>query len=359
MAKTWGVPGKRQTYLSPGEQIAKMPKVPLNANPLNAWDYKKSKYRRIDLFPKAVSENTQQGGVIPVTSGVVPVVTPTSTPSVSNTPTPTPTSTTTPTLTSTLTSTPTPTSTTTPTPTPSASVWTPANFTGLWDWWSSDYGVNVINTDDVDQWTGHSGNVLLPFNTGAYPKIINSDSDFNNQPSIELNSVQAAADVGMSVDNNTNTTDKTLLVVGYVDSWVGFDSMLLAINPGAAPRMGIWASNTQYLTYFNDGLGDNVVYAGTSPTAPVYQFVKISYNRSTGDYIYGASTTNDFNTNIETRTGQTGADYIGAKFALCNYGGAYGITPNFRVVEYIAIDGIPSSTEYNNFEAYLTSKYGL
>jgi len=64
MAKTWGIPGKRQTYLSPGEQIAKMPKVPLNANPLQSWDYKKSKYRRIDLFPKAVSENTQQGGVV-------------------------------------------------------------------------------------------------------------------------------------------------------------------------------------------------------------------------------------------------------------------------------------------------------
>jgi uncharacterized delta-60 repeat protein len=87
MAKTWGVPGKRQTYLSPGEQIAKMPKVPLNANPLNAWDYKKSRYRRIDLYPKAVSENTQQGGVIPVTSGVVPDVTPTASPTLTPTPT--------------------------------------------------------------------------------------------------------------------------------------------------------------------------------------------------------------------------------------------------------------------------------
>jgi len=68
MAKTWGVPGKRQTYLSPGEQIAKMPKVPLNANPLQAWDYKKSRYRRIDLYPKAVSENAQQGGVVALAS---------------------------------------------------------------------------------------------------------------------------------------------------------------------------------------------------------------------------------------------------------------------------------------------------
>lgn len=87
MAKTWGVPGKRQTYLSPGEQIAKLPKVPLNANPLNAWDYKKSKYRRVDLYPKAVSKNAQQGGVVPVTSAVVPDVTPTSTPTLTNTPT--------------------------------------------------------------------------------------------------------------------------------------------------------------------------------------------------------------------------------------------------------------------------------
>jgi hypothetical protein len=77
MAKTWGIPGKRQTFLSPGEQIAKMPKVPLNANPLESWDYKKSRYQRIDLYPKAVSENTQQGGVIPVTSGVTPSPTPT------------------------------------------------------------------------------------------------------------------------------------------------------------------------------------------------------------------------------------------------------------------------------------------
>ena len=114
MAKTWGVPGKRQTYLSPGEQIAKMPKVPLNANPLLSWDYKKSKYRRIDLYPKAVSENTQQGGVIPVTASAVPL-TPTPTPSLTPTNTPTPSSTTTPT----------PTTTTTPTVTPTPSM-TPA-----------------------------------------------------------------------------------------------------------------------------------------------------------------------------------------------------------------------------------------
>jgi len=72
MAKTWGILGKIKTYLSPGEQIIKMPKVPLNANPLQAWDYKKSKYRRIDLYPKAVSENAQQGGVVSISTQPTP-----------------------------------------------------------------------------------------------------------------------------------------------------------------------------------------------------------------------------------------------------------------------------------------------
>lgn len=82
MAKTWGIPGKRQTFLSPGEQMKNMPKVPLNANPLNAWDYKKSRYARVDLYPKAVSENSQQGGVVAATSVIVPDVTPTVTPTI-------------------------------------------------------------------------------------------------------------------------------------------------------------------------------------------------------------------------------------------------------------------------------------
>ena len=286
----------------------------------------------------------------------------TSTPTLTGTPPLTPTVTSTPTLTSTATLTPTvtPTLTQTLTPTASQGPWTPNNFTGIWDWWTSDYGVNVINTDDVNQWTGHNGNVLTAFNTGQYPKKINSDSDFNNEPSIELNPNQVSADVGMSTNNNANNTSKTLLLVGYVDNWsIGIDSQLVSINPNVTPRMAIWASNTQYLTYFNDGLGDDVVYAGSKASAPTYQFVKMSYDRSTGDYIYGASDINDFNSNIDTRAGQTNRNYTGGIFGLCNYAGVYGFTPNIRVVEFIVIDGVPTTTEYNNYEAYLTTKYGI
>lgn len=84
MPKIWGIPGKMQKLLSRPEQEARLPKVPLNANPTEAWDYKKSRYRRIDLMPRA--EAVQQGGVVPqATSGPVP--SPTATPTTTVTPT--------------------------------------------------------------------------------------------------------------------------------------------------------------------------------------------------------------------------------------------------------------------------------
>jgi hypothetical protein len=59
-SKTWGVLGKQQTFYAPTHFMGE--KVPLNANPLDSWDYKKSKYRRIDLVPK--NDGQQAGTVI-------------------------------------------------------------------------------------------------------------------------------------------------------------------------------------------------------------------------------------------------------------------------------------------------------
>jgi hypothetical protein len=115
-SKTWGVLGKQQTFYAPTHFMGE--KVPLNANPLDSWDYKKSKYRRIDLVPK--NDGQQAGTVIgqitptPSATSVTPTPSPTSvtpTPTSSSTPTPTPT------ITATNTGTPTQTPTNTPTPT--------------------------------------------------------------------------------------------------------------------------------------------------------------------------------------------------------------------------------------------------
>ena len=64
VGKTWGVLGKHQTYYGPTHFMGE--KVPLNNNPFNSWDYKKSNYRRIDGRPAEV----QQAGTVPQTISV-------------------------------------------------------------------------------------------------------------------------------------------------------------------------------------------------------------------------------------------------------------------------------------------------
>ena len=114
--KVWGVLGKQETFYSPEQFQDKGRIIPLNANPLEAWDSTRSRYIRRPQMPPMPNDG-QQGGV--VGTAAVPDVTPT--PTSSETPTPTPTETTTPTPTTTPTntetSTPTPTSSVTPTPT--------------------------------------------------------------------------------------------------------------------------------------------------------------------------------------------------------------------------------------------------
>lgn len=87
--KTWGVLGKQQTYYYQPGLVAKNGKTPLNANAFDAWDAKKSKYRRVDLVPRQMDNDGQQAGVVPqVSSG--PVVSPTPNPTPTPTATPIP-----------------------------------------------------------------------------------------------------------------------------------------------------------------------------------------------------------------------------------------------------------------------------
>jgi hypothetical protein len=90
--KLWGVLGKQKEYYHPNQFVARI--VPLNANPLDAWDTKRSRYKRIDGF----SNDDQQAGVVPeVSSG--PSISPSPTPTLTNTPTTTSSPTPTPSIT--------------------------------------------------------------------------------------------------------------------------------------------------------------------------------------------------------------------------------------------------------------------
>lgn len=89
--KLWGIPGKLQKLYSPakfqGERI-----IPLNDNPLDAWDTKRSKYRRRELIPREQQmDGINESSLTPIpslTPSVTPSITPTQTITPTNTPTP-------------------------------------------------------------------------------------------------------------------------------------------------------------------------------------------------------------------------------------------------------------------------------
>lgn len=93
--KTWGVLGKQKTYYAPSQYLEGKTKVPLNNTPVDAWDYKKSKYYRVDLVPNEI----QQHGVVPQVTSTGPSITPSPTPTITTTNTPSFTPTNTPSVT--------------------------------------------------------------------------------------------------------------------------------------------------------------------------------------------------------------------------------------------------------------------
>jgi len=72
--KTWGVLGKQETFYSPEQFQDESKTLPLNANPLEAWDSTRSRYRKRLQGP--LFNDFQQGGVVPQ---ITPSPTPTPT----------------------------------------------------------------------------------------------------------------------------------------------------------------------------------------------------------------------------------------------------------------------------------------
>jgi hypothetical protein len=170
-SKIWGVPGKIKEYYSPGKFQADKRIVPLNANPLEAWDTKNSRYRRVDLIPREVPPNVQQMDGInessnQPTSG--PVVSPTPSPTLTQTPSSTPSPT--PSFTPTMTQTQTPSLTPSSTPYP-----LPINPSLWWD--SSDSSTFTLissgGTNYVSRWNskGTSTWSLSGSNTDQMPTL--------------------------------------------------------------------------------------------------------------------------------------------------------------------------------------------
>jgi hypothetical protein len=258
--------------------------------------------------------------------------------------------------------TPTPTNTTTPTktPTPSAAPWTPAQMTGLWDWWSASSGV-VTGFGYVINWEGYNGNLLVPLNNNTNNSYISSDSSFNNQPSVNINTTQLlAGDVGLTtLVSSASSVSKCQIIVGQVIWKTNSDTSIIgAWGAENNPRFAMFSQpGTPLVDYYADVSGYN---QGTGYFEPSnYVFARQQYNFSNGELRYYESSANTFNNQIGTYTASSGLNFVNGYFTVGSYRGQFASTPNMKVVEVIGLNAIPSGSELTQLSTYLTNKYGL
>lgn len=358
-SKTWGVLGKQETYYAPTHFMGE--KVPLNANPTDAWDYKKSRYRRVDLVPKtdgqqagAVPQGTATPTPTPSSTPVTPTPTPTntSTPtpsatssSVTPTPTSTSTSTPTPTITSTSTSTPTPTITSTSTPTPTLTptpsstpvAFKPSNLSNLQLWFDSTSGASVSS------WTNYG---LLGGSA--------SQGTSTRQPAL------VSGTLGSYTGQALNFTSRDNMTIGFASTnFSAMTAFLVIEQTSNTDQYGIFGPVT-YQVYGSPSL----IRISHSPSTITLSQANSSTLSSQPVLFISSGDTSAFDAellagSLGTFTGTKSADSSGVSLTSMQFGTDPGVTTNgnFNIYEHIVYNRKLNSTEYNQVVNYLKSKY--
>lgn len=380
--KLWGVLGKQKEYYHPNQFVGE--RVPLNANPLDAWDTKRSRYKRVDLVPRNAANDEQQSGV-PETSSSVPSVTPTPTvtSTSTNTPTPTQTNTQTPTNTATKTSTPTPTVTPSSTPYPlpeTPSLWYDATNVGSIDYITSggtNYVANwrsigvyqktlsaaTVNTAPV--WSGSS---QMPGSPNVVRFISSAVSGTTKYLSQRFDTtlipqsggtyfVVVAAPTGSSFTGTTTATfgQLTRLMSGNTTTG-GFDIGGLNVNTllqsfsqsntGTFQQGKQGVINANQFTYSATNLNNKFLIAATLPYPTGYMEMEINQSGFTSpNFFTGNSVANSFN------QVSFGGLYLS--------GGTFNANTNnnSEIGEYMFYNRVLSQSEIEAVQNYLRDKW--
>jgi hypothetical protein len=216
--KVWGVLGKQETFYSPEQFQDKGRIIPLNANPLEAWDTTRSRYIRRPQMPPMANDG-QQSGV--VGTAAVPDVTPTPTATETSTPTPTATETSTPTPTQT--NTPSITPSITPSSTPYILPETPALWYDATNIGSIDY-ISSGGTDYVSAWRS----------IGTYQKTVTGVTT-NTMPIWSGSSQMPGSPLIVRWTKQSNTALRQFLTQRFDSTRIpqsGFTTFVVFANPG-------------------------------------------------------------------------------------------------------------------------------
>ena len=380
--KTWGVLGKQQTYYYQPGLVGKNGKTPLNASAFEAWDAKKSKYRRVDLVPRQMENDGQQAGVVP--QGGAPVPSPTPTMTQTNTPTNTQTSTPTNTPTNTATQTSTPTPTLTPSSTPYPLPATPSLWYDATNVSSIDY-ITSGGTDYVANWRS----------IGTYQKTL-SAATINNSPIWSGSSQMPGAPkvirfMSSAVSGTTNYLsqrfDSTLIpqsggtyfivvaspsggtfggsalaTFGFIGRLLsgntttgGFDAgtqqnlssqTLTSTNIGSFQQTKQGVANSNQFAYTATNINNKFLIAATQPYPTGYFEMEINQSGFTSTNLFtGNTVANNFNQFV-----------IGATYTS---GGTFGSnsTANAEVGEYMFFNRVLTQAEVEQVQNYLRDKW--
>jgi len=352
-SKTWGVLGKQETYYAPTHFMGE--KVPLNANPTDSWDYKKSRYRRVDLVPK---NDGQQAGAVPQGTPVTP--TPTPTPSVTPvTPTPTPTNTSTPTVTPTntstktptptntgtptptITSTSTPTPTLTPTPSSTPSTFNPSSISNLQHWYLSTSGASVSS------WTNYGllGGSLSQANSTFQPAI--SSQTLGSYTGNAMNFVSRDNMPGTFA--STNFSSVTTFVV-YKQTSQSPRNVIFVNGTGANGNV-LDNTGSQFRTNHNPSLITvSSLNSSTMSNKPLL-FVSSGTSSSSYDATWYLNSVGPF---TGTKTSDTTTS-VSTTFQCGNDDGAS--AGNGYIFEILQYNKVLNSTDADNVINYLKAKY--
>ncbi len=240
-----------------------------------------------------------------------------------------------------------------------AGAWTPAQITGLYDWWNPSTGVSLSGSN-VLTWTGYNGNLFNPAQAGRYATFSSSDAAWNSNPSITINPSNAAGEWGYTAFTGGATATKTSIILCKKISSGNENAVFTSYDNNfvsSIPRFAILTNTPDYWGYTSDmGAGTSYSTINVNDADNTYLFGSMEY------IITGTPTINWYGSNTSTLGGvQKTATTTARLQNTISLGVYFNIltSAKFSVAEVIAINGVLSAGDLSSLQTYIATKYGI
>jgi hypothetical protein len=241
-------------------------------------------------------------------------------------------------------------------PTGAAPAFTPANITGIQEWWNSSAGV-LLDGSSVDQWTGQINSTILATNTIGSGLLYNaSDSNVNNKPSLANDgSTYASLRNTTVLSDFTPTQNRSQFYIFRANTGNSGYSMLggQTSTAGNASEISAYISAPSN----NDKLGAYFFNGGSQPSTlsvanKTYCFIITYSNTGTAEYYI---IDEDGTTSTFTKTGLNANDINPFTLEIGGYNNSF--LYNGLITEFGFVNGIMSTSDIADLQQYMLDTY--